>query len=195
MGELSMNYRVLVAAAMLLMPVAAESQTNPKIASTSDVDIKLYDQAVLKDLHNLYITVHDSGGKSETALGIDTNLLSSLVFVAIKRDVPTIKISNDHPRDSAYNQPLLGYMYVRVSCVADANISGCHVEVSVTRAARVLSEDGAGYVGDIQPLKVWSKEAMFLGGTCPMHKQIEDSISDMMTKFAADYYKQNAVAR
>jgi hypothetical protein len=189
-----MNCRVLLVATMLLIPAAAESQTNSKIARTADVDIKLYDQAVLKDLHNLDIVIQPLG-KSEAALDIDTNLLSSLVFVAIKRDVPPIKISNDRPRDNAYNQPLLGYMYVRVSCVADANISGCHVEVSVTRAAKVLSEDGAGYVGDIQPLKVWSKEAMFLGGTCPMHKQIEDSISDMMTKFAADYYKQNAVAR
>jgi hypothetical protein len=189
-----MNYRVLLAATVLLMPVAAKFQTNSRIASTSDVDIEVYDRTVLKDLHNLDIVIQPLG-KSEAALDIDANLLSSLVFVAIKRDVPTIKISNDHPRDNAYNQPLLGYMYVRVSCVSDAKISSCYVEVSVTRAARVLSEDAAGYVGDIQPLKVWSKEAMFLGGTCPMHKQIEDSVSDTMTKFAADYYKQNSAAR
>jgi hypothetical protein len=188
-----MNYRVLLAATMLLMPVAAKSQTNSRIASTSDVDIEPYDQKVLKDLNNLLIEIQV--GKSEAALDIDTSLLSSLVFVAIKRDAPTIKISNDHPRDNAYNQPLLGIMYVRVSCVADTNISGCYVEVSVERAVRLLSEDGTRYVGDFQHVKVWSKEAMFVGGTCPMHKQIEDSVSDMMTKFAADYYKQNSVAR
>jgi hypothetical protein len=188
-----MNYRVLLVATMLLMPFAAKSQTNSRIASTSDVDVEPFDRAVLKDLHNLYIQIQ--GGKPEAALDIDTNLISSLVFVAIKRDVPTIKISNDHPRGNAYNQPLLGFMYVRVSCVADANISGCYVEVSVERAVRLLSEDGTRYNGDIQQVKVWSKEAMFVGGTCPMHKQIEDSVSDMMTKFAEDYYKQNSVAR
>ena len=59
----------------------------------------------------------------------------------------------------------------------------------------MLSEDGTRYVGDFQHVTVWSKEAMFVGGTCPMHKQIEDSVSDMMTKFAADYYKQNPVAQ
>lgn len=188
-----MSYRVLLAVAMLLMPVAARSQTNSRIASTSDMDIEPYDRTVLKDLHNMYIEIQV--GKPEAALGVDTNLLGSLVFVGIKRDVPTIKISNDHPRDNAYNQPLLGFMYVRVSCVADANISGCYVEVSVERAVRLLSEDATRYVGDFQHVKVWSKEAMFLGGTCPMHKQIEDSVSDMMTKFAADYYRQNSVAR
>jgi hypothetical protein len=188
-----MNYRVLLAATMLLMPVAVKSQTNSKIASTSDVDIEPYDRTVLKDLHNLLIEIQV--GKSEAALDVDTSLLSSLVFVAIKRDVPTIKISNGHPRDNAYNQPLLGIMYVRVSCVADANISGCYVEVSVERAVKLLSEDGTRYVGDFQHVKVWSKEAMFVGGTCPMHKQIEDSVSDMMTKFAADYYKQNSITR
>jgi hypothetical protein len=187
-----MNYRVLLAATMLLMPVAVKSQTNSKIASTSDVDIEPYDRTVLKDLHNLLIEIQV--GKSEAALDVDTSLLSSLVFVAIKRDVPTIKISNG-PRDNAYNQPLLGIMYVRVSCVADANISGCYVEVSVERAVKLLSEDGTRYVGDFQHVKVWSKEAMFVGGTCPMHKQIEDSVSDMMTKFAADYYKQNSITR
>jgi hypothetical protein len=188
-----MKYRVLLAATMLLMPVAAKSQTNSRIASASDLDIEPYDRTVLKDLHNLYIEIQV--GKPEAALDIDTNLLSSLVFVAIKRDVPTIKVSNEHPQDNGYNQPLLGIMYVRVSCVADANISGCYVEVSVERAVRLLSEDGTRYNGDIQQVKVWSKETMFVGGTCPMHKQIEDSVSDMMTKFAADYYKQNSVAR
>jgi hypothetical protein len=188
-----MNYRVLLVATMLLMPIVTKSQTNSRIVSTSDVDIEPYDRMVLKDLHNLLIEIQV--GKSEAALDIDTGLLSSLVFVAIKRDVPTIKISNDHPRDNAYNQSLLGIMYVRVSCVGDANISGCYVEVSVERAVKLLSEDGTRYVGDFQHVKVWSKEAMFVGGTCPMHKQVEDSVSDMMTKFAADYYKQNSVAR
>src|SRR5271156_5116711 len=98
-----MNYRVLLAATMLLMPVAAKSQTNSRIASTSDADIEPYDRTVLKDLHNLYIEIQV--GKPEAALDIDTNLLSSLVFVAIKKDVPTIKISNDHPRGNTYNQP------------------------------------------------------------------------------------------
>ena len=188
-----MNYRVLLAATALLMPVAAKSQTSSRIASTSDVDIEPYDRMVLKDLHNLYISVQT--GKPEGAPDIDMNLLSSLVFVAIKRDVPAIKISNGHPGDNEYNQPFLGFMYVRVSCVADANISGCSVQVSVQRAVRLLSEDGSRLVGDIQMVTVWFKEAMFLGGTCPMHKHIEDSVSDMMTKFAADYYKQNPAAR
>jgi hypothetical protein len=188
-----MNHRVLLAATILLMPVAAKSQTNPRIASPSNVDIEPYDQTVLKDLHNLYVSI--GAGKPEAALGVDINVLSSLVFMSIKRDIPAMKISNDHPQDNEYNQPLLGFMYVTVSCVADPDISGCRVEVSVERAVRLLSEDGTRYVGDIQMVKVWSKEAMFVGGACPMHKQIEDSVSDMVTKFAADYYRQNAAPR
>jgi len=188
-----MNYRLLLAATVLLMPFTAKSQTNSRIADTSDVDIAPYDRSVLKDLRNLDIVIQ--AGKPEAALGVDANLLSSLVFVAIKRDVPTIKLSNDHPQDNEFNEPLLGFMYVEVSCVANANISGCRLEISVERAVRLLSEDGTRYVGDIQMVKIWSKEAMFVGGACPMHKQIEDSVSEMLTRFAADYYRQNSAAR
>jgi hypothetical protein len=188
-----MNYRLLFAATMLLMPVSAKSQSNPRVAGTSDVDIAPYDRSVLKDLRNLNIVIQ--AGKPEAKLGIDANLLGSLVFVTIKRDVPSIKLSNDHPQDNEFNQPLLGFMYVEVSCVANVNISGCRLEITVERAVRLLSEDGTRYVGDIQMVKVWSKEAMFVGGACPMHKQIEDSVSEMLTRFAADYYRQNPSSR
>jgi hypothetical protein len=188
-----MNYKALLAVIFVLMPVAAKAQTTSGTARTSDADIDLYGQTVLRDLHHLYISVALS--EQEAALNIDRNLLSSLVFSAIKRTLPTIKISNDHPHENAYSQPFLGFMYLRVSCLVDTNISGCYVEISVERAVRVLSEDGTRYVGDLQMVKVWSKEQMFLGGNYPMHKQIEDSVSEMMSKFAADYSKQNSAAQ
>jgi hypothetical protein len=189
-----MKYGVILVAIALLMPASVAAQANSKITTKSDVDVRLEKQTMLKDMHNLYVVVMPGDEEETSSLDIDLNILSSIVFVAIKRDLPIVKVSNGHSGDNLYNEPLLGMMYVEVSCVSDPNISACWVEIKLERAVRLISEDATHYVGNMQMTTVWSRNAKFLGGTCPMHKRVEDSVSEMMVKFAADWYEQNPTA-
>ncbi len=114
-------------------------------------------------------------------------MLESAVLLGLKRDIPRLEVGKDAiPSIAFYVQVLKDYS-------VGGRLLGCttHVSLQVYRPVKILTDDVENIAVDLYIAEVWEK-ATLLSGPCErMHRQVQDKLDDVLTKFAADYYKAN----
>ncbi len=101
--------------------------------------------------------------------------------------MPRLEVGKD-----AY--PLIS-LHVDVVKVRDigGRLQGCAacLDINVHRPVRILTDDVENIAVDLDIAEVREK-ATLLSGPCErMRRQVQDKLDDVLTKFAADYYKAN----
>ena len=113
--------------------------------------------------------------------GLTQESLQSLVTVAIKRDIPTMRVEKG----------LGAYIYVVVTCKqTTASATACFVSVELTRPVKILKNDFNTEVGGTLGV-VWDKGMLLHHPTTSMASKIREEIEQEITDFAAEYYRQN----
>jgi hypothetical protein len=131
-----------------------------------------------KDLKELGIVVEDLDADATNA-GLTRDNLDSQTLVAIKRDIPKLKIS----------ETANSYLYIRVTTIADK--TGCAINffISLNRLVNVVG-DGGSETGPTRAA-VWDKGILLTGACGHMPSKLHEVINDEVTLFAAEYYKEN----
>jgi hypothetical protein len=133
----------------------------------------------LKGLHRVSIVIENIGKEGQD-IHLDKQDLQSQTLVALRRDIPTLKINSE-------STP-----YVYVNIVGARSSGGGYaffVHVGVCRPALILDDD-ANVVMKAIP-EVWDSGIILTGDPDTMAGRIRQVVSDKITEFAADYYKQN----
>jgi hypothetical protein len=113
-------------------------------------------------------------------LGFSREDVESQVLVGIKRDLPKLPVGKQYT----------AYIYVRISGIAINGGFVANVSVQLRRPSRILRENqtdtGIFVIGT-----VWDKGAILAGPASTIHSQISEEISEGLTEFAANYYREN----
>jgi hypothetical protein len=125
----------------------------------------------------IVIEVLDSDAKS---LGLSEDSLKNQVFVALKRDVPKLRIAEEHSS---------AYVYVNISVMACGSGFASFVEVSLNR--QVFLQDNLNPKSISIWASVWNKRSTLTGPSSTMAARINTEIANFLTDFAAQYYKDN----
>ena len=119
------------------------------------------------------------------ALGFSRKSLESQMLVGLRRDIPRLAI-----RESA--RPFL-YLIVNVgrltSGTQERGFAAC-VSLEMKRPVTILEDGGIGEV-TFALATVWDRGTLLGGSRRDMRQQVKDSIDELLTEFAADYYRQN----
>ena len=132
----------------------------------------------LKDLTEISILVEDLEQR-EIELGLSAEELKAVSLVALKRDLPNLKI--DKSGD--------GMFYVNVTAARFPGGYAVHVEVSLDRRVAILREDNSEVTRALAT--VWSQGKVLTGTANGMSSKIYEYIREQVTILAADYYQQN----
>jgi hypothetical protein len=132
----------------------------------------------LKDLKRVIIVIENLGNE-EKGLGLSTDELNAVAVVALKRDLPSLRIDQDAH----------AMFYVRVTAVQISCGYAVHVEVSLDRWVAVIGEDGTEVTRIVAT--IWERGRELAGPANGMSSRIYECIREQATKLAADYYQQN----
>lgn len=132
----------------------------------------------LKGLHRVSIVIENIGKEGQD-IHLDKQDLQSQTLVALRRDIPTLKINSE-------STP---YVYVNIVGVKSGGGCAFFVHVGISRPALILDDD-ENVVLKALP-EVWASGAILTGEPDTMAGRIRQVVSDKITEFAADYYKQN----
>ena len=136
--------------------------------------------ALLKKLTKLNLG-YNSDSEYNKSIGVVDKIVFDQLLVGVKRDLPRIQIVNDE------QSSVLG---VSVLCAdATGGLAVCDIRVELRRPASVRLDDntlGESFVGT-----VWSRHTLSTAGSALMAEHVRQCISQSLTEFAADYYKQN----
>jgi hypothetical protein len=119
-------------------------------------------------------------------LGLTSESLKNQAIVALKRDIPKLKIESS-VEDS--------FIYIRITSTPIAFESGIRtgfavdIEVSFHRRVRVIGDDSVETAVTIAA--VWNKGTIATGDQFQVTSTIHQKINDFLTAFAAEYYKEN----
>lgn len=133
----------------------------------------------LRGLTGVKILVEELTDESKS-LGLTSQSVRDHVLVALKRDIPKLKVSDT----------LSPYVYVRITSLifgVNNDFVASNIEVHLKRPVLI------GETPDLIAVKatVWDKEALMTDSTTNMASRINNEISNILTMFAADYYKDN----
>ena len=139
----------------------------------------------LKRLRRTSILVQQLDADAKT-IGLSIKSLESQMLVGLRRDIPKLAI-----RKSA-----IPYLYLRVTMVRITTVEGrefgfsAFVSLGMVRPVMIL-EDGA--VGEVALIRsaVWHAEALMFATRRDVRQLVKDNIDELLTEFAADYYRQN----
>jgi len=119
-------------------------------------------------------------------LGLSRKSLESQMLVGLRRDIPKLAV-----RESAI--PTLD---LQVTVLRNILVGGqkrgftvC-VALSMVRPVTILEDVGVGEVA-LTFATVWYEGALLRGPRESIRQQVKDSIDELLTEFAADYYRQN----
>lgn len=133
----------------------------------------------LKDLNQVEIIVEDPN-QIARSFGITTEVLESQTLVALKRDLPNIKITSN---------PALSFVHITVTAVEAGNGVSVHVSVEVVRPVRIILDDNSE--GGKTNAAVWSKGVLLDGPVYNMGSRVRETLSNKITDLAADYFRQS----
>ena len=108
------------------------------------------------------------------------------MLVGLRRDIPRLAV-----RESA--RP---FLHLAVSVLRHTTMGGrelgfsAFVNLNMFRPVTILEDVGAGEV-TFDLASVWHEGLLLFGPRSSMLRQVKDSIDRLLTKFAADYYRQN----
>jgi hypothetical protein len=104
--------------------------------------------------------------------------LNAVAIVALKRDLPSLRIKDKGAE---------AMLYVRVTSIQIPCGYAVSVEVSLERRVAILREDDSEVTRT--GAAIWDKETVMAGSAHGMSSRIDEFIRDVVTEFAADYYK------
>lgn len=135
----------------------------------------------LSDTKNIQIVIENLDSPTRNA-GITTSGMSDQVLVALRRDVPKLKVTDDLTANNAF--------YVNISALELTGRRGfaAHLEVSVIRHATIKGDSGTPIDYTVT---VWHTGMMFSGPPATFASDLRDNINQLVTIFAAQYYKDN----
>jgi len=139
----------------------------------------------LKELGSVKIVVEDlnPGGRE---VGLTTDWLESVLLVALKRDLPRLRIGKD----------FLSFVYLNVHVMKEHTVGGrlqgcaAAVDLKVYRPAHILSDDLGSRVL-FAVVTVWQKGDLLSGSCDSIGQQVKESVDKLVTRLAADYYRAN----
>ena len=133
----------------------------------------------LEGLNAVHVVIEDVE-KAGTDIGLFPEALQFQILVGLKRDLPRLKIT---PRS-------LSMVYLSLTVVGDPNTGvSVYVTTQLKRPAQIVRDDNSE--GKFTLATVWNKGYLLSGPGYGMASRVREVISNQMTEFAADYYKQN----
>jgi len=132
-----------------------------------------------KSLSGTRIVVEDFDSY-ERGIQLDEETLKSQAIVSVKRNIPKMRVED---------KSVESYIYMNIRCMPTGTGTACDVRISLKRNIMVLTEklDPVGYgVGE-----VWHKGSMLVGPSSGMPERVRNTVDQLLTNFAADYYKAN----
>ncbi len=139
----------------------------------------------LTRLRQVYIVVEVLSPPAK-AVDLSRKSLESQMLVGLRRDIPKLAV-----RESA-----IPFLYLQMSVERETSVGGQErgfvvcVLLKMKRPVTIQEDMGAGEV-TVAMATVWDK-AMLLGGPRrSIRQQVNNSIDELLTLFAADYYRQN----
>ncbi len=139
----------------------------------------------LKGLRQTSILV-ESLPPDAKALGLSIKSLESQMLVGLRRDIPRLAV-RESPRT---------YLYLQVTVLRATTVGGrelgfsAFVSLGMSRPAMLLEDVGFGEV-TFAMATVWEIGTVLSGSRTSIRQQVKDEIDELLTEFAADYYRQN----
>jgi hypothetical protein len=133
----------------------------------------------LKDLQQVRLIVEDLG-KTEEDAGLSKEELESQALVAFRRDLPRLRI----------NKAANSWVYVNILAVHAGSGFAVNLRIEVNRPVKILQDWSESEIAETTA-PVWDDAKILAGPKYDMASRIHESINDMTTKLAADFYRQN----
>jgi len=153
------------------------------IACASFLLLLLAPQSDAQDLKELTQAsmVVEQLNKTAQDVGLSEETLESQTLAGLKRDLPKLKISKDASP----------YVYVNVLAVeAGPDRVAVYVDIKINRPVKIL-RDWSNSEVTATVATVWNKGKLLIGTKYDMAARVREAISDLTTKFAAAYYRDN----
>ena len=119
-------------------------------------------------------------------IGLSIKSLESQMLVGLRRDIPKLAV-----RESA-----IPYLYLVVTVERETYMGGQErgfvacVLLKMKRPVTIQEDEWVGEVTN-DMATVWDEGDLLGGPRTSIRQQVKDSISKLLTLFAADYYRQN----
>ena len=119
-------------------------------------------------------------------IGLSVESLESQMLVGLRRDISKLAV-----RESAHP-----YLYLNVAVLRITTVGGretglsAFVNLQMKRPVTILEDVMVGEV-ILDLATVWQKGVLLTGSRTSMRKRVKDEINEVLTEFAADYYRQN----
>jgi hypothetical protein len=127
---------------------------------------------------NLSYVEMNEYGKS---IGITDEVLGNQLLVGIKRDLPRVQLVHDQTSSR---------ILISVGCVeATQGLAVCEIIIELKRPALIHLDDST--LAEQSLATVWMRHQVISTGSAEMIEQVRQFLSQSLTEFAADYYKQN----
>lgn len=140
----------------------------------------------LTELSKVSIIVVGDLDSDAREAGLSVESLESQALVAIRRDIPSLIVTND---EIPYLRIIVPVLQVKQVKMIDGFAAA--VEAKLYRPARILSDD-LGHELGFQTVGVWNSGAVLLvGNSQTIAGQVRDAIDSILKQFAADYYRHN----
>ena len=134
----------------------------------------------LKKLTKLRISYIPMGEHGKR-IGITDEILGSQLLVGIKRDLLIVQLVNDQTSSE---------IIISVSCLeATEGLAVCETRIELKRPALIHLDDGT--LEEHSLATVWMRHQVSSAGSAVMAEHVRQFLSQSLTEFAADYYKQN----
>ena len=137
----------------------------------------------LKGMHGVGIVI-DYLGPIEKNLGLTSESLSDEILVALKRDLPKLKV--ELSGTSSYVYLTLASVEAR-NPVATFGVA-TSVTVSLRRPVEIIGDDGRRY---FTFATAWARTGIVIDSIPDVASDVRDQISKFVTALAAQYYKDN----
>jgi hypothetical protein len=143
-----------------------------------------------KGLHRVAIAI-ERLSKADEDMGLTRDSLKDQILVALRRDIPKLEIiSGDTSESSAHPAGAMATVYLAITSGHFGKNVASHVQIELLRGVEIIGDDGAKYFA---VATVWSDGGLGIDSVEQMPSRIRDRISQAMTAFAAEYYKEKPV--
>lgn len=113
-------------------------------------------------------------------IGLSLESLKDQILVALKRDIPKLKIVDD--------SSLTSYVHLQITSVQTATQTATFVSVSLGRPVEIIGDDGSNH---FTFATTWKTGTLMEGPPMEMRSHVREKVSEAMTALAAAYYKDN----
>ena len=140
----------------------------------------------LSNLRGVSIVIGDLSTDGR-GLGFSRSQLESQVLVGLKRNIPRLTIERN----------AISTVNLNVLVLRDREVSGrdigltAYIFLSLERPVVIFSDDYKSSLGGFTLATVWRMGLLISGPSQSSREQVRDALDRTLTRFAADYYRQN----